>query len=105
MGTILIVDDHAESRYFLTTLLGYRGHRTAEATRGSEALAAARTEPPELFTPDRAIAAMGGFEFLRRLRAEAAIAHTPVIFYTAISDWHEVRVLVESAGIVRFLTR
>jgi len=105
MATILIVDDNAENRCFLTALLGYRGHHTSEAINGSEALAAVRTDRPDLIISDLVMPMMDGFEFLRRLRSEAAIAQTPVVFYTAVYDWREVRVLVENAGIVRFLTK
>ena len=47
-ATILVVDDHAPSRQFLTTLLTYEGHRILEASDGLEALAMARAEQPDL---------------------------------------------------------
>ena len=38
MATILVVDDRAENREFLVTLLGYRNHRVLEARDGNQAL-------------------------------------------------------------------
>ena len=39
MAAILIVDDQATNRDYLTTLLSYGGHRLMEASDGAEALA------------------------------------------------------------------
>ena len=36
MAKILIVDDHADGREFLVTLLGYQGHCLLEATNGAD---------------------------------------------------------------------
>jgi diguanylate cyclase (GGDEF)-like protein/PAS domain S-box-containing protein len=105
MATILIVDGDSQNRCFLTTLLGYRGHRTSEATNAGEALAAVRTGRPDLILSDLVMPTMDGFEFLRRLRSEELIAQTPVIFYAAVYAWRGVRILVENAGVVRFLTK
>jgi len=41
MATVLIVDDRSANREFLTTLLGYGGHRLLEAADGAEGLAVA----------------------------------------------------------------
>ena len=38
MATILIVEDHHDSRELLVTLLNYRGYRMLEASDGREGL-------------------------------------------------------------------
>jgi len=38
MANILIVDDRAINREFLSTLLGYAGHEVHQATDGADAL-------------------------------------------------------------------
>ena len=48
MATILVVDDRQSNRQFLSTLLGYCGHRLFEAANGAEALEQVRAERPEL---------------------------------------------------------
>jgi signal transduction histidine kinase len=46
-----------------------------------------------------------GFEFVRRLRAEPAIAHTRVIFYTAAYLESEARVLAAACGVAHVLIK
>ncbi len=87
MATILIVDDRLANREFLVTLLGYAGHRLLQAADGAEALAIVRAEHPDLVIADILMPTMDGYEFVRRIRADPAIAATPVIFYTA--HYHE----------------
>src|SRR6202030_2939389 len=83
VATILIVDDGPGNREYLVAVLGDSGHRLLEAADGAEALALARTEHPDLVIADILMPTMDGYEFVRRLRSNAEIAHTPVIFCTA----------------------
>ena len=87
MTKILVVDDNATNRKLLVTWLGSAGYLTVEAVDGSDGLSTARREKPDLVVSDILMPTMDGYEFVRRLRGEAALAHTPVIFYTA--DYHE----------------
>jgi diguanylate cyclase (GGDEF)-like protein len=48
---------------------------------------------------------MDGYEFVRQLREDAAIAHTEVIFYTATFLEREARGLAESCGVKYVLTK
>jgi CheY-like chemotaxis protein len=77
------VDDHESNRELLTTLLEYRNHRTVEAGDGLEGLERARAERPDLIITDILMPAMDGYEFTRRLRADADVASVPVVFYSA----------------------
>jgi len=76
------VDDRESNRELLTTLLGYRNHRTVEACDGLEGLERARAERPDLIITDILRPAMDGYEFIQRLRADPAFAPTNVIFYS-----------------------
>ena len=87
MATILIVDDSPLSRLFLVDLLSNAHHRLLEATDGVEALGLVRAERPDLVITDILMPTMDGYEFVRRLRSDPAIATTPVIFYS--SHYHE----------------
>ena len=80
MATILIVDDRPVNRQYLVTLLEYCGHRTLEAADGAEALALARAEHPDLIITDIIMPTMDGAELVQALRADPALAATPVIF-------------------------
>jgi signal transduction histidine kinase len=105
MATILILDDRATNREFLLTLLGYTGHTLLEATDAETALAIIRTARPDLVIADVLMPEIDGFEFVRRIRGEPAIAHTRVIFYTATYMESETRALAATLGIVHLLTK
>jgi len=105
MATILIVDDHPSNRKFLVTLLGYPGHRLLEASDGAEALERVRTEKPDLVIADILMPTMDGCEFVRRLHADAAIAKTPVVFYTATYHERQARELAGACGVQHVLTK
>jgi PAS domain S-box-containing protein len=103
MPTILVVDDRPENRSFLATLLGYKGHRLLEASDGEEALEVVRAERPDLIIADLLMPTMDGYEFVRRLRAETAVAHTPVVFFTAHYHEREAQALAHNCGVAHVL--
>jgi PAS domain S-box-containing protein len=105
MATILIVDDHESNRDLLTTLLGYRHHRTLEARDGMEGLELARTARPDLIITDILMPNMDGYEFTRRLRNDPAIAATPVVFYSAHYLLHEAHALAAKCGVEYVVTK
>ncbi len=105
MATLLVVDDEPVSRQFLTTLLGYSGHRLLEAADGAEALARVRAERPDLVIADVLMPTMDGFEFVRQLRKDPEVGDTQVIFYTASYHEREARALAKSCGIQHILVK
>ena len=105
MATILVVDDNATNREFLVTLLGYSGHRMLEAGDGVIGLALTRIEQPDLVIADILMPTMDGFEFVRQLREDRAVAHTRVIFCTATYLKSEARALAEACHVRYVLTK
>jgi diguanylate cyclase (GGDEF)-like protein/PAS domain S-box-containing protein len=105
MAKILIVDDHWANRELIATLAGYDGHQTFEAGDGAEGLALVRGERPHLVICDILMPTMDGYEFVRQLRADPAIADTPVIFYTANYHEREARNLATILGVSRILIK
>jgi len=105
MVTILVVDDHADDRQLLVTLLGYYGYRVLEATDGAEALQIAQAERPELIISDILMPTMDGYEFVRRLRADPTIAHTAVVFYTANYLEREALAMAQACGVSQILSK
>src|SRR5690242_10088332 len=99
-ATILVVDDHAPSRQFLTSLLTYKGHHLLEASDGAEALARVRLERPDLVISDILMPTMDGYEFVRHLRADPIIAATKVVFATATYHVKEALALAEACGVL-----
>jgi PAS domain S-box-containing protein len=64
-----------------------------------EALAVARTTRPDLIISDILMPTMDGYEFIRQLRADAEVAHTPVIFSTAHYLDHEAKALAQQCSV------
>jgi CheY-like chemotaxis protein len=105
MAKILIVDDRWANRKFLVELLGHTGHHLLEARDGREALALAKAQRPDLVIADVIMPTMDGYELVRQLRAEPAIARTPVMFYTAHYLEAEARKLADACGVTCILTK
>jgi two-component system OmpR family response regulator len=81
---LLVVDDEATVRELLSATLRFAGFEVTSAATGTEAVAAAVAEPPELVLLDVMLPDMNGFEVVRRLReARPAGGPVPVLFLTA----------------------
>lgn len=83
--TILLVDDHEDNRTALLAVLERDGYRTLGAANGLEALDAVRAERPDLVLMDLAMPVMDGRTAMREIRADPAIAKTPIIVLTAMA--------------------
>jgi diguanylate cyclase (GGDEF)-like protein/PAS domain S-box-containing protein len=105
VAKILVVDDQADNRELVVTLITYRGHQPLEAADGAEALALVRSERPQLVISDILMPTMDGYEFVRQLRAEPAIAGTEVIFYSAHYLEREARSLATECGVSHVLIK
>lgn len=67
MATILIVDDCADIRAYLRTMLEAAGHILVEAGSGQEALRAWNATHPDLVITDHSMPGMSGVELIRAL--------------------------------------
>lgn len=83
MARILVVDDNAENRYMLETLLRGHGHEVDLAGNGSAALEIARTRPPDIVVTDILMPEMDGFTLCSRWKADQQLSQKPLVFYTA----------------------
>jgi DNA-binding response OmpR family regulator len=81
--TVLIADDEPLLTELLEFRLGARGYRTVVAHDGREALAKLEEAHPEAVVLDMMMPVHDGLEVLRRMRANAEHAATPVIMLTA----------------------
>ena len=83
---ILVVDDEPDIIALVAYHLARSGYRVSTAATGTEALQAARDEQPALVVLDLMLPELSGFEVLERLRADRALADTPVLMLTARRD-------------------
>lgn len=81
--SILIVDDNEDNRQILIDLLSAAGYRIVEATNGLDAVALAASEHPDLVLMDIQLPGIDGHEATRRIKADPALASTPVIAVTS----------------------
>lgn len=86
MARILVVDDKSIFRDPIAAGLRLAGHVAMTASDGCEALGIARRERPDLILLDVAMPVMDGLTCLKQMREDPALASTPVILLTAISD-------------------
>jgi PAS domain S-box-containing protein len=105
VATILVVDDRPSNRQFLTTLLGYGGHRMLEAADGAQALEVVRAQRPDLVITDILMPTMDGYEFVQQVRADPDVAPTPVIFYTATYSTPQAEALAKNCGVATVLSK
>ena len=81
---IAIVDDHEPARILLRRVLQSLGEFTiSEAGNGTEAIALAREEHPDLILLDLMMPETDGFQVIETLRADATTRDIPIIAVTA----------------------
>ena len=105
MSKILVVDDNAINRKAVAAVLGYEGHEVLEAVDGVDALRMAEQHHPQVLISDILMPAMDGYELVRRLRADPALARTAVIFYSANYHQHEAEALARKCQVDRILVK
>jgi len=84
LSNILIVDDNADMRLYLRTLLASRFY-VLEAPDGQSGLQLARESVPDIIISDVMMPVMDGLQFCRSLKEDFITCHIPVILLTARS--------------------
>jgi signal transduction histidine kinase/CheY-like chemotaxis protein len=79
---ILLADDNADMREYVTRLLRER-YRVVAVANGEEALEAALSDPPDLILSDVMMPRLDGFGLLEKLRAHTATSTIPVVLLSA----------------------
>lgn len=103
-GTILLIEDHADTRDVYATMFRAAGFRVLTARYGGEGVRVAREHAPDAIVTDLAMPAMDGFEATEMLKRDAATAHIPVIAITAYShDFYRGR--AEAVGCDLFMSK
>jgi PleD family two-component response regulator len=92
---ILLVDD-AETILMMERMILGKSYEVITAKDGDQALAAAKTEKPDLIILDIVMPNMDGFEVCRRIRSEESTKSIPVIMVTTKGDSRSVEKGFES---------
>jgi CheY-like chemotaxis protein len=88
-ATILIAEDHADSREALGALLEAFGFHVLLAGNGLEAVEYARRDRPDLILMDVMMPSLDGFEATRRIRSFPETRDIPIITLTALDHARE----------------
>ncbi len=83
MTTILVVEDNEMNREMLTRRLERKGYAVLIAIDGETSIAVARANAPDLILMDMSLPVVDGWEATRRMKADHALKHIPVIALTA----------------------
>lgn len=80
---ILVIEDYADSRTLLSSLLRAKGYKVVEARDGKEGVLQANRITPDLILMDLAMPEMDGLGATRQLRTRQALSRTPIFAITA----------------------
>jgi CheY-like chemotaxis protein len=87
--SILVAEDHPDSRDALRTLLEACGYRVTVAADGEEAIQRAMEAAPDLILMDLMMPGVDGLEAARRLRGRSEFSETPIVALTAMEGGRE----------------
>jgi len=86
--TVMVVDDEADVRAFLTAVLEKEGYTVVTAENGGKALALADEVTPDLICLDLQMPDHTGTDFYRRLMKHPSLGDTPVIVVSGLAGRH-----------------
>lgn len=86
-GLVLVVDDSAENRALLCSILEPHGYRLLEARSAEEGLALASETRPDLIVSDLHMPRKSGVEFLHAVKADPALHAVPFVFLSSTAAY------------------
>ena len=96
---VLLVDDDEVNLLLTSIALRERGFEITEAGSGEQAIAILGDWLPDVVVLDALMPGLDGFETCRRIKAEPAWSHVPVIFMTGLSQTAEVLRGFDAGGV------
>ena len=101
---ILIVDDDIETLRLVGLMLQRQGFNIVAANNGTQALAQAAHEHPDLILLDVMMPDMDGYQVTRKLRKDPQTANTPILMFTAKTQVDD-KLAGYEAGVDDYLTK
>jgi len=80
---ILYVEDNDDNVYVVKHRLGRLGHTIVIASDGEQGVVLAKAEQPDLILMDLSLPVVDGWEATRRIKADEATRHIPVLALSA----------------------
>src|ERR1700752_285899 len=95
----LVVDDSPETLRFLTDALDDAGMTGMGALAGAGARRIVDQITPDIVLPDAVMPGMDGFETCKRMKRDAGLANTPIIFMTGLAETEHIVRGLEAGGV------
>jgi len=86
VAKILVVEDNADMRNYVSSVLQRVGHEVYTARHGAEGFQVAQQVSPALIVTDLMMPLVSGLEMIGMIRQDEALRGTPVILLTAKAD-------------------
>jgi signal transduction histidine kinase/response regulator RpfG family c-di-GMP phosphodiesterase len=86
VGTVLVVDDNPDLRFYVSGILRDSGFAVLLARNGEEGFAVAKKRHPDLIVTDLMMPLVSGLDLIRMLREDEELKGTPAILLTAKAD-------------------
>lgn len=96
---VLIVDDVPDNVAPLHDALDEAGYTVLVALDGEAAIRRAQQALPDVVLLDAVMPGIDGFEVARRLKADPATAHIPIIFMTGLTETEHLVAALEAGGV------
>jgi two-component system cell cycle response regulator DivK len=80
---ILVIEDQEDNRRIVRDLLTSVGYNLIEAVTGEQGVTLAETQRPDLILMDIQLPGLDGYEATRRIKANPALRHIPIIVVTS----------------------
>lgn len=85
-GTILVIDDEARARKFVSDAVRGAGFDVIEAEGGEEGMAKMRRSRPDAIVLDVIMPGQDGWSVLREIKSDRSLCDIPVILATVVAD-------------------
>lgn len=103
-ASVLVVEDHEDTRFMLRTYLEARGANVVEAENGEMAIALAANVHLDLILMDGSLPLLDGWETTRRIRELASMCDVPIIFLSGHAQ-PEAQAKAFAAGCTDYLVK
>jgi DNA-binding NarL/FixJ family response regulator len=91
MKTVLLIEDNADMRRNITTILEMENYRVIACADGRSGINRARESSPDVILCDIMMPELDGYGVLREVRSDRALENLPFIFLTARGEKRDVR--------------
>ena len=102
--TILVVEDHSDSRTLLSAWLRAKGYKVVEVRNGKEGLLQANRLSPDLILMDLTLPELDGVEATRQIRTRHVLSQTPIFVISGYAT-REIKADAWAAGATEIFSK